>query len=160
EGIERIDAPTPYVWVIGRTKTDGPQDYDSVHKIQDGYKVTPLSEWGKEPKKVETKIDPSVDMKTPPKTQVDTASADAYFAEAAELLKLQPSHITDQPIIARMRRIGLVAGESFDLSKADPVVQQALATVPQDAQALMNWKLRTLARVDNGWSMNTDTMGV
>jgi hypothetical protein len=160
EGTERIDAPTPYVWIIGRTKTDGPDDYDAVHKIQDGYKSTPLSEWGKDAKKAEFKPDPSVDMKTPPKTQADTASADVYFAYAAELLKLNPPHSTDQPIIARMKRIGIEPGKSFDLSKADPIVQKALATAPQDAQALMGWKLKTLARVANGWSMNTDTMGV
>jgi hypothetical protein len=31
---QRIDALTPYVWIIGRIKTDGPADYDAVHKIQ------------------------------------------------------------------------------------------------------------------------------
>jgi hypothetical protein len=42
--VVRIDAPTPYVWIIGRTKTDGPSDYDAVHKIQAGYKITPISD--------------------------------------------------------------------------------------------------------------------
>jgi hypothetical protein len=70
-----------------------------VHKIQADFKVTPLSEWGKPPKPVEVKIDPTVDMKTPPKIQVDTMPAGSYFAYAAELLKLQPPHLTDEPII-------------------------------------------------------------
>src|SRR5258708_7384423 len=43
---QRIEAPTPYVWLIGRTKTDGAADYDAVHKIQAGYKVTLLSDYG------------------------------------------------------------------------------------------------------------------
>ena len=157
---QRIDAPTPYVWIIGRTKTDGPPDYDAVHKIQAGYKVTLLSECGKTPKPLEVKIDPSVDMKTPPKVQVDTMTAGVYFAYAAELLKLHPPHITDEPIIAQMKKIGIEAGKSFDIGKLDPVVQRALETAPQDAQKLMAWKVPTLARVANGWSMNTDTMGV
>ena len=160
EGTQRIDAPTPYVWIIGRTKTDGPADYDAVHKIQAGFKITPLSEWGKTPKPAEVKIDPSVDMKTPPKTQVDTMPASKFFTYAAELLKLHPPHLTDEPIIAQMKRIGIEPGKSFDMTKLDPAVQKALERAPEDAQQLMKWKLATLARVANGWSMNTDTMGV
>jgi hypothetical protein len=157
---QRIDAPTAYVWIIGRTKTDGPQDYDAVHKIQAGYKITPLSQWGKAPEPVQVKIDPTINMKTPPKIQVDTMSAGKYFAYAAELMKLQPPHITDQPIIAQMERIGIEPGKSFDLDKVDPAVKKALDRAPQGAQDLMKWKVATLARVVNGWSMNTDTMGV
>src|SRR5262245_50013315 len=156
----RIPAPTPYVWIIGRTKTDGPADYDAVHKIQAGYKITPLSQWGKPPATVEMKIDPSVDMKTPPKIQVDTMPASKFFAYAAELLKLQPPHITDQPIIERLKRIGFEVGKSFDIDKVDPAVKKALETAPEDAQKLMAWKVPTVARVANYWSMNTDTMGV
>src|SRR6185437_14200288 len=156
----RIDAPTPYVWIIGRTKTDGPPDYDAVHKIQAGYKITPLSQWGKPAQPVAVKIDPTVDMKTPPKTQVDTMPAGKFFAYAAELLKVNPPHLTDQPIIAQLKRIGIEAGKSFDLGRAEPAVRKALESAPGEAQQLMAWKLPTLARVTNGWSMNTDTMGV
>jgi hypothetical protein len=159
-GMSRISAPTQHVWVIGRTKTDGPPDYDAVHKIQAGYKVTMLSDWGKTPRPVEVKIDPSVDMKTPPKVQVDTMAAGKYFAYAAELLKVEPPHITDEPILARMKKIGIEPGKSFDISKLDPVVQKAIESAPQEAQRLMAWKLPTLARVANGWAMNTDTVGV
>ena len=160
DNTQRIDAPTPYVWIIGRTKTDGPDDYDAVHKIQAGYKITPLSQWGKEPVSPQVKIDPSIDMKTPPKKQVDTMPAGQFFAYAAELLKLHPPHITDQPIIARLKRVGFEVGKSFDLGKADPAVQKGLASAPEDAQKLMAWKVPTLARIANYWSMNTDTMGV
>src|SRR6201981_745199 len=156
-GMTRIDAPTPYVWIIGRTKTDGPQDYDAVHKIQAGYKITPLSQNYSPPT---VKIDPSVDMKTPPKVQVDTMPAEKYFAYAAELLKVIPPHITDQPMIAQLKKIGFERGKSFELDKANPAIRKALQGAPEDAQQLMAWKIPTLARVVNGWSMNTDTMGV
>jgi len=159
-GTQRIDAPTPVVWIIGRTKTDGPADYGAVHAIQAGYKITPLSEWGKTPRAPEVKIDPSVDMKTPPKEQVDTMPAMRYFAYAADLLKLAGPHLTDEPILARMKRIGIEAGKSLDVEKIDPVVKKALEAAPETAQRLMAWKVPTLARVTNGWSMNTDTMGV
>jgi hypothetical protein len=113
-GMTRIDAPTPIVWIIGRTKTDGPSDYDAVHKIQAGYKVTPLSQNYSQPK---VTIDPSVDMKTPPKVQVDTMPAEKYFAYAAELLKTIPPHITDQPIIAQLKKLGFEPGKSYEWTK-------------------------------------------
>jgi hypothetical protein len=159
-GMTRISAPTPYVWIIGRTKTDGPPDYEAVHKIQAGYKITSLSQWGKPAQPVEVKIDPSVDMTTPPKTQIDTMPTGKFFAYAAELLKVNPPHITDQPIIAQLKRIGFEPGRSFDLEKAEPAVRKGLETAPGEAQQLMASTIPTIARVTNGWSMNVNTMGV
>lgn len=159
-GTQRIDAPTPYVWIIGRTKTDGPADYEAVRKIQAGFKVTPLSEWGKPSKAPELKVDPSVDMKTPPREQVDSMPVGRFFAYAAEIMGTQPPHITDQPILAQMKKLGIEPGKPFDIAKVDPVIARALDTVADDGQKLMDWKVPTLARVANGWSMNTDTMGV
>jgi hypothetical protein len=99
-------------------------------------------------------------MKTPPKAQVDAMPAEKYFVYAAELLKVIPPHITDQPMIAQLKKIGFEPGKSFELGKANPAIRKALESAPEDAQQLMAWKLPTLARVVNGWSMNTDTMGV
>ena len=158
--VARIDAPTPYVWIIGRTKTDGPADYDAVHQVQAGYRITPVSRWGVSPEPVVGTVDPLIDMKTPPKVQVDTMPASKFFAYAAEILKLQPPHVTDQPILAQMRRIGIERGKSFDIDKADPAVKAGLTTAPEAALKLMAWKIPTIAGVANGWSMNTDTMGV
>ena len=155
-----IVAPTPYVWIIGRTKTDGPPDYAAVNQIQAALQITPLSGWDKPPTPVEAKIDATVDMKTPPKAQVDSMPAAAYFAYAAELLKLCPTHLTDGPIVAQMRCIGIEPGKSFDISKLEPAVRKGVEAAPAEAQQLMTWKIPTLARVVNYWSMNTNTMGV
>jgi hypothetical protein len=160
EGFTRIVAPTPYVWIIGRTKTDGPADYEAVHAIQAGFKVTPFAQWGKALEPPTFELDPTVDMQTPPKIQVDTMSAERFFSYGSELMALNPPHVTDQPIIARMKRIGIEAGKGFAFATLDPAVQKGLADVPQEAQRLMQWKMPTLARVANGWLMNTDTMGV
>jgi hypothetical protein len=157
---QRIEAPTPYVWIIGRTKTDGPADYDAVRKIQAGYAITPLSQWGKAPSPAALKVDPAVDMKTAPKAQVDAMPVGKFFAYGADLMKTQPPHVTDQPILAEMKMIGVEPGKPFDLAALDPRIAKGLENVSTDAQALMAWKIKTLARVVDGWSMNTDTMGV
>lgn len=159
--VQRIDAPTPYVWIIGRTQTNGPDDYAAVNKIQDGYTITPLSQWGKTPEPVRVTIDPNVDMKTPPLDQVNAMKGADYFRYAAELMKLHPPHITDQPIVAQMQRVlGLTVGESFDPDKADPAVKSAIEAAPAAGLKRMNDKAPTLARVVNHWQLNTDTMGV
>ena len=160
KGVQRIDAPTPQVWIIGRTQTNGPEDYAAVHKVQDGFKLTPLSQWGKKPKPVKAVIDPNVDMKIPPREQVNRMSAAAFFKYAAEVMKVNPPHVTDWSMLARLKKIGIVQGKSFDYDKLDSAVKSALDKVPADSQALMKWKLPSLARVVNGWSMNTDTMGI
>ena len=155
--VERIDAPTPYVWIIGRTQTNGVKDYDAVHKIQDGYKITLLADWGKTPRKITQQIDPSVDTKTEPLRQVNAMGAVDYLKYGAELMKQNPPHATDWSMIARMKRIGLEPGKNFDGSK---VSADVLASGAAAGLKLMQDKIPTIARITNGWQMNTDTMGV
>jgi hypothetical protein len=157
QDVARIDAPTPYVWIIGRTQTNGVKDYDAVHKIQDGYKITLVADWGKTPRMVEQTIDAAVDTKAEPVRQVNGMPALEYFGYGAELMKHNPPHITDWSIIARMKWIGLEPGKSFDSTK---VTGDVLAHGVAAGLKLMHDKLPTIARVTYGWQMNTDTIGV
>lgn len=77
-GLTRIDAPTPIVWITGRIKADGPADYVAVNKIHAELKVTPLSQWGKPATPVEVEIDQDIDMKPPPKIQVDAMEGKCF----------------------------------------------------------------------------------
>jgi hypothetical protein len=99
-------------------------------------------------------------MKTPPKAQSETMPGDKFFTYAAELLKVNRPHLTDEPIIARMKKIGIEPGKGFDIGKVSPAVRAALEAAPSSAQKVMQWKTPALARVANHWSMNTDTVGV
>jgi hypothetical protein len=159
-GVEKIQSPTSYVWVCGRTQANGPKDYAAVHKVQDGYAVTPLSQFGKAPQSVKAVVDPSLDMKTPPLDQVNKMPAGAFFKYGAELMKANPPHVTDWSILDRLKRIGIEVGKNFDFEKLDASVQQALGKAAADGLKEMYAKLPTFARVANGWQMNTDTMGV
>ncbi len=157
-GVERIDSPTPYVWIIGRTQTNGPSDYPTVHTIQDGYSITPLADLGHEARPAPTVDDETIDLATPPLFQVTNMSASDFFTYGMGLLALHPPHLTDWPLIAQMRRIGLVADVRFDA--LDDEVRAVLEGAPKAAQQAMQEAIPRLANIVNGWQMNIETMGV
>jgi hypothetical protein len=159
KGVTRVDAPTPFIWFIGRTQTNGEKDYDAVHKFQDGMKITPLSQWGKTWNAPAGKVDPSVDMKTPPMTQVDNLTGKQFFARGANLMKLHPPKTTDFSQIARMAYIGIIPGEDLDYAKLDRSAQQALDKAPAAALKELKVKTKHLGTMRNGWEMLLSTVG-
>jgi hypothetical protein len=120
DGLDLIVAPTPFVWVMGRTQANGPDDFARVHAIQDQYRIVPLSAWGTDyepPTSVGT--DGSIDNETPPLEQVNALSSVEFFTLFVELLAVNPPHANDYPILHRMRAIGITPGKSFDASSLD-----------------------------------------
>ncbi|WP_449317029.1 DUF1254 domain-containing protein [Roseixanthobacter psychrophilus] len=160
EGVTRIAAPTPVVWILGRTKTDGPADYANVHKVQDGYRLTPLSQWGKNyqpPKGVAT--DPAVDNKTPPLVQVDSLDGVAMLTRLAALLEKHPPHPNDYPMLFRLRTLGIEPGKPFDPSKLDATTVAALNTAAKDVLAGVQAAWERTGKVVNGWTLQNDNIG-
>ncbi len=164
-GVAELRAPTPRVWIIGRTRTDGPADYANVWPIQDGYVLTPLSRWDKPHRKPEPPppIDPTVDDTTPPLQQVAAMTLGdglAFFEKFAELLETVPPHPNDRPILHRMRAIGITPGDAFVLPPGvDPAVVERAA---RDALTFLTNKQKgggLGGNVVHGWTSITDNMG-
>jgi hypothetical protein len=158
--VRRIDASTPYAWVLGRTQTNGAPDYAAVKAVQDGYAITPLSQFGGEPQPVAVAVDPTVDMTTTPVEQVNRMPAAEFFERAAELLKLHPPHITDWSVLTRMQRLGITPGQSLRVDSRDPLIQRALEPGAAAARQAMQAKVPKLAPTVNGWQVPVETMGV
>jgi hypothetical protein len=149
-----LEAPTPYVWLIGRTQTNGPDDYAAVHQVQDGLTLAPLRE------SPQHRIDPDVDTTTEPLRVVNGMDALAYLTYAAQLLAVNPPHATDYAILARLRHLGIEPGKPFDANRFDERQQAEIRTGRDDALAALQAAAATLAPSVNGWMTMTDTVGV
>lgn len=155
-GITRIDSPTPFGWIIGRTQTNGPADYPAVHRIQDGFVATPLSRFPRE-YRPEAEIDPDVDMATAPVDQVFAMDTVEFLRRGADLMGLHRPHVTDQPIVARMARIGLEPGRPFS---PDAELAELIAPAAElGRQTMLDFEPRAFPVV-NGWSAPISGMGV
>ncbi|MGE3871269.1 MAG: DUF1254 domain-containing protein, partial [Pseudorhodoplanes sp.] len=64
-GVTEYKSPTSIVWLLGRIYCTGtPEDYAAVHKLQDEFKLVPLSSYGKPYTPPAGTVDASIDMKT------------------------------------------------------------------------------------------------
>lgn len=158
KGVERINVPTSVFWILGRTQTNGPKDYEYIHRIQDGFRIVPLSYYGKD-YKPPFKKDPAVDDVTPPLTQVENMDGHTYFNYAMALMKEFPPHITDMVMIHRMRRIGLTP-ENFDFNKLPGGIREALDHAARTGHEIMRKYIPRLGYDANGWQMMTKSVGV
>ena len=154
EGPPVIAAPTPYVWIIGRTQTNGPADYDAVRKVQNGYRLTPLG------KPVEHVVDAGYDISTEPPKTVNSMSAVDFFSYAAKLLTTNPPHGSDFDQLARIANLGIAAGRAFDASGFSAEQRAEIDAGFAAAQHDMRAALPTLGTGANGWVTFTETMGV
>ena len=158
KGVEAIRSPTSMGLMIGRTQTNGKADYAAVHKFQDGLKAVPLSHYGKAYTPPKGTVSPNQDMSSPP-DQVAKMDAATYFSTFAELMKTNPPHANDYPILARLKRIGIEPGKSFALASASPETQRALRAAAPDGLKQIEGAFRTSGVQANGWRTNLTAIG-
>lgn len=179
-GMDVIHSPTSTGWLIGWTQTSGPQDYAGVNQIQANMTASPMvaAAPGRHrgagsaspypqtgPGVGSAPIGSDVPMPMPvnlpegtPAEQAASMDAASFFTLFFDVLRNNPPHANDTPMLDRMRRIGLDSRQPFSYGRLSPTVQQALA----DAQPLAGRRIADgvsrLATPINGW--NTVLTGI
>jgi len=134
--VKEIKSPTNMVWLLGRTQTNGKEDYAAVRSIQDQYKLTPLSAWGKDYKLPDNApVAAGIDVKTPPVEQVAKMDAATFFARLNILMKDNPPANADVSAVNSVAAIGVAPGTPFDLKSLDPAVAKSVEGSVKAAQA-------------------------
>jgi hypothetical protein len=157
DGARRIDAPTNMVWLIGRTQTNGPSDYDNVHAIQRGYRLMPLSHYpdGVPPVVPGTGRRVTGAAMTPPSVVAGLSAVD-FFTLFTSLLAANPAHPDDAPTMKELARIGIASGKAFDATGFDAAGLKALEEGAQTAAkglaGVGRGGRRQVREGSNGWT--------
>ncbi|MBN9691875.1 MAG: DUF1254 domain-containing protein [Verrucomicrobia bacterium] len=162
-GVKEYKSPTSLVWLLGRIYCTGtPEDYAAVHALQDQISVVPLSSYGKPYTPPPGVVDPTIDMKTAVREQVNSLGVDEYFTLLAKLMKDNPPAAADKPMLAKMAKLGIVPGQPFNREKLGPLAKDAFSVVPKmGVDRIMRWMKEGIIAGDlkfhNGWLFTTET---
>ncbi|MBL1098433.1 DUF1254 domain-containing protein [Streptomyces coffeae] len=148
-GVQRMDAPTSTVWIIGRTQANGVADYPAVHAVQAGYRLTPFD--GATGPSAEHGPGP-VDLATAPVDQVAALDPATFFAMTAHVLAANPGRPDDAPMMKALERLGVIPGRPFDWDALTPQDRKDIARGAAAGLALVVEAGRApRAEFRNGW---------
>ncbi len=137
-------SPTPWILVLGRTLVDGQEDLPDVRALQEQYKLTPLSKWGKPRARVPMRRN----VYAPPDPHQDPLgpwkSLNAMLAENPP-----PAH--HALLLNQFARIGI--GPRLDVEAQPEVVKRALIRAASIGMPLLRQQFLSgdWATVINGW---------
>ena len=156
-GVREYKSPTSLVWLLGRIYCTGtPEDYAEVHKLQDEFKLVPLSSYGKPYTPLPGTVDPSIDMKTAVREQVNRMDAVEYFTLLCKLMKDNPPSAEDAPQLAKFAKLGIVPGQDFDASKLKADFVKRVPALGFD-RIMLQFKINKAITDENGWAFTTKT---
>ncbi len=120
-----IQAPTRWLWVIGRILVDGPRDLAAVHALQDGFSMAPLADW----LTGQAAVAPAPQAFAPDCDPQAPATADHFAAQVNAALRENPPPAAQRELVERFAAVGLGNGGT-ELDDAQVrALQQALDAV-------------------------------
>jgi hypothetical protein len=147
DGVQDIPrSHTPTILIFGRTLVDGPADVATVNRIQDQYRLTPLSFWGKSgatlpaSRDVWEPFDPASDVLAEWKTMNRAMTENPPEAQLEKLIGL-------------FDKIGV--GPDQDIDAQDDATKRGLARAAVDGRKLLNDVIASglLGKRINNWNI-------
>lgn len=149
-----IESPTPWVLAVGRTYTSNtPEDLGTANGIQDGYKIYPLREWGKESPKEAAPIDRVLQAfpADEPLGRMKTLSAS---------MKENPPPARDAALVKQFGLIGIGPLASTEIDDLDVHTIRGLERAAIDGQKYLQAVSEAMGSITNqnktvnGWKYN------
>lgn len=111
QGLTLLRVPTQMVWLVGRIQTNGVADYPLVHQLQDGISLRSLADWqaGKPAPVVAWQA--AAGQSVPPVEQMRSMGVETFFTRLAMLMPGNPPAAADGPMLVKLSRIGVRAGQ-------------------------------------------------
>ncbi|QJP61723.1 DUF1254 domain-containing protein [Bordetella holmesii] len=157
-GVDLVRSPTATGWLIGRVQAGGANDAQAMSQFQAGLSATPLNQYGRSHGFVANgPVNTTWNTQGTPAEQVANMDAATFFTLFSELVRNNPPHANDYPMLDRLRRIG-IGDRPLVFGQLEPVVQQAL----NEAQPLAGRRIADgvgrLSTQANNW--NTVLSGI
>ena len=132
-GVTRvIRSETDLVVAVYRTQLFDSEDLDNVRRVQAGYQAQPLSALLGQPAPDPA---PPIDFMIPPTREELRAGTPELFRLLNFLLGFGPPHASEEELMAKLARIGIGAGGTFDIETFAPELGQAIEDGIADAWA-------------------------
>jgi len=155
EGIDGVlESPTPWVLAVGRTYTSNtPEDLAIANRIQDGYKIYPLSEWGKASPREAEPISDVLDAFPPSDPLAKMKTLDASMRE-------NPPPVRDQALMKQFALVNIGPLATGSIDDLDEHSRRGLARAAEDAQKYLQQVSEAMGsitnqnKVVNGWKYN------
>ncbi len=155
-GLTLLRSSTTMVWLIGRTQTNGASDYAIVHGLQDGLRLRSLAAWQAGLEDAPVAWQAAAVKPAPAIEQMKAMPTEEFFIRLALLMKQNPPHAADTPMLAKLASLGLAPGQPPQwglLERGSAALGRALADFGVARELAQP---RNLVR---GWSTPPATLG-
>jgi hypothetical protein len=152
-GIKKVfRCSTQFSLALFRTQLFNPEDMPNVEKVQAGYKAQPLSAYLHQPAPPPA---PAINFPKTNKALVKELVKNYFFEYLDFALQFAPAAPDEKAIRAKLARIGIGAGKTFEFKDLAMEVKLVIDLGMKEGENKVNEKVATLGKNINGWRVGS-----